>query len=173
MPPRWPRQPDRKNDPEFRRLDDRMNFAFHVAVFAAVNSGLWFFRQMGAFLHDGVPGGLPQTPLITEVWAGLLAAHLLYVFAIAKYPPVSFAAGSPSKASTKSASGKSPKTANKAAKSSSATPSGKKSAAKSAPTAEALPSSMVAAQSPADQAALDAARQSKRSKRRSRSKSEG
>ncbi len=26
MPPRWPRQPDRKNDPAFRRLDDRMNF---------------------------------------------------------------------------------------------------------------------------------------------------
>ena len=43
MPPKWPRKPDR-NDPAFRRLDDRMTFATHVALFAAVNSSLWFFH---------------------------------------------------------------------------------------------------------------------------------
>ncbi len=45
MPPRWPRQPDR-NDLEYRRLDDRMNFAIHVAFCATCNSGLWFFHQL-------------------------------------------------------------------------------------------------------------------------------
>lgn len=83
MPPRWPRQPDRK-DPDFRRLDDRMNFATHVALFAAVNSGLWFFRNLGA-LDDGIAGGIPQTPWITTIWLGLLVAHGLFIFAIAQY----------------------------------------------------------------------------------------
>lgn len=83
MPPRWPRKPDRK-DPAFRRLDDRMNFATHVALFAAVNSGLWFFRNLGA-LTQGVPGGIPQTPSITTVWLGLLVAHGVFIFAIAQY----------------------------------------------------------------------------------------
>ncbi len=83
MPPRWPRQPDRK-DPAFRRLDDRMNFATHVAVFAAVNSGLWFFRNLGD-LTMGLPGGLPQTPVITSVWLSFLVAHGVFIFAIAQY----------------------------------------------------------------------------------------
>ena len=39
MPPRWPRQPDRA-DPDYRRLDDRMNFALHIALFSAFNSAL-------------------------------------------------------------------------------------------------------------------------------------
>ena len=43
MPPRWPREPDRR-DPAFRKLEDRINFAFHVALFACINSGSWFFR---------------------------------------------------------------------------------------------------------------------------------
>lgn len=84
MPPRWPRKPDRA-DPAFRRLDDRMTFATHVAAFLAVNSGLWFFRQIGELLTD-VPGGLPQTPWITGIWATVLVAHGIYIFAIAQYP---------------------------------------------------------------------------------------
>jgi hypothetical protein len=84
MPPRWPRKPDRA-EPAFRRLDDRMNFATHVAVFSAINSGLWFFRNFGA-LADGAPGGLPQTPWITSVWLAVLVAHGVFVFAIAQYP---------------------------------------------------------------------------------------
>lgn len=90
MPPRWPRQPDR-NDPAYRKLDDRMTFATHVALFAAVNSGLWFFRLAPQKIGGlATPGGLPETPWITVTWALLLFAHAVYVFAIAKYSePVS------------------------------------------------------------------------------------
>ncbi len=78
MPPRWPRKPDRA-DLEFRRLEDIMNFAVHVALFAAVNSGLWFFQNLShPWQHlSWVSGG----------WALALAAHGLYVFAIANYSP--------------------------------------------------------------------------------------
>ncbi len=104
MPPRWPRKPDRA-DPAFRRLDDRMNFATHVAIFAATNSGLWFFRVLGSVTSEtGIPGGLPLTPWITAVWAGLLVGHALYVFAIAQYPdvPLATAKGSSSSVSKSS-----------------------------------------------------------------------
>jgi hypothetical protein len=77
MPPRWPRKPDRK-DPAYRRLDDRMNFAVHVALFAACNSGLWFFNTVN-------PGSLPWVRWVTLSWSVLLLAHLIYVFAIADY----------------------------------------------------------------------------------------
>lgn len=79
MPPRWPRKPDRA-DPEFRRLDDRMNFATHVAAFAASNSGLWFVETL-QHRADG------WAPWLTLAWLGGLALHGLYVFAIADYSP--------------------------------------------------------------------------------------
>lgn len=94
MPPRWPRKPDRK-DPDFRRLDDRMTFATHVALFAATNSGLWFFRVLGAKTSElGIPGGLAATPWITGLWALVLLGHFVYIVAIADYsetisPPTS------------------------------------------------------------------------------------
>jgi len=85
MPPRWSRKPDRA-DPDFRRLDDRMTFATHVALFSAVNSGLWFFRVLGAKASEtGMTGGVPFTPWITTIWAAILVAHAVYIFAIAKY----------------------------------------------------------------------------------------
>ena len=84
MPPRWPRKPDRR-DPAYRRLDDRMNFALHVAIFSATNSGLWFFNTLQ-------PGSLPWARWIALIWAVVLLAHLIYIFAIADYPP-----GTPSK----------------------------------------------------------------------------
>jgi 2TM domain len=85
MPPRWPRQPDR-NDPAYRKLDDRMNFAIHVAIFAVTNSGLWFFRLLGEKTSPlGTPGGLPWTPWLTLSWAALLVAHAVFIFAIANY----------------------------------------------------------------------------------------
>lgn len=85
MPPRWPRQPDR-NDPAYRKLDDRMNFAMHVAIFAVTNSGLWFFRILGEKTSpSGTPGGLPWTPWITLSWVALLVAHAVFIFAIANY----------------------------------------------------------------------------------------
>jgi hypothetical protein len=84
MPPRWPRKPDRA-DPEYRKLDDRMNFAIHVAVFAATNSGLWFFRVLGSTSELGAPGGLSITPWVTGIWGLVLFAHAMFIFAIAKY----------------------------------------------------------------------------------------
>lgn len=77
MPPRWPRKPDRR-DPDYRRLDDRMNFAMHVAVFAAINSGLWFFNTLQ-------PGSLPWARWVTLIWAVVLLTHLVFIFAIADY----------------------------------------------------------------------------------------
>lgn len=98
MPPRWSRKPDRA-DPAFRRLDDRMTFATHVALFAATNSGLWFFRVLGEKTSEsGLPGGFPVTPWITTVWAAVLVAHAVFIFAIAKYPEAT--APSPPKGGT-------------------------------------------------------------------------
>ena len=81
MPPRWPRKPDRR-DPAYRRLDDRMNFAVHVALFAATNSGLWFAHQ----IHTG---WVPWVSQVTGAWLVGLLAHGVYIFAIADYagPP--------------------------------------------------------------------------------------
>ena len=81
MPPRWPRKPDR-NDPEFRKLDDRMNFAIHVAIFAASNSGLWFFRNLTAATW-------PWTIWVTGGWIFLLLIHGVYIFALADYSNIS------------------------------------------------------------------------------------
>ena len=77
MPPRWPRKPDRK-DPAYRRLDDRMNFAVHLGIFAACNSGLWF-------VHNIKAATWPWIPWITGIWAAGLLLHLIYIVAIADY----------------------------------------------------------------------------------------
>lgn len=77
MPPRWPRKPDRR-DPAYRRLDDRMNFALHVAIFAATNSGLWFFDTIK-------PGSLPWLRWEALIWSLVLLSHLIYIFALADY----------------------------------------------------------------------------------------
>ncbi|NJL85562.1 MAG: 2TM domain-containing protein [Leptolyngbyaceae cyanobacterium SM1_1_3] len=78
MPPRWPRKPDRANDPAYRKLEDRINFAVHVAAFAAVNSGLWFFHQVN-------PLWVPWVLWVTVIWGGGLLAHAAYIFSIADY----------------------------------------------------------------------------------------
>lgn len=83
MPPRWPRRPDRR-DPAYRRLDDRMNFAIHVAIFALCNSGVWFFRLLGELPGSGV-SLWPWAPWLTLSWVGLLLIHGIYIFAIADY----------------------------------------------------------------------------------------
>jgi hypothetical protein len=84
MPPRWPREPDRK-DPAYRKLDDRMNFAVHVAIFAAINSGLWFFHNFNSATWEWLPW-------VTGGWSVVLLGHLIYISAIANYsqtPPTS------------------------------------------------------------------------------------
>lgn len=77
MPPRWPRKPDRQ-DPAYRRLDDRMNFALHVAIFLATNSGLWFF-------HNFKYSNWSWLPWLSIIWLVLLSLHLIYLTAIADY----------------------------------------------------------------------------------------
>ncbi|MEO0541338.1 MAG: 2TM domain-containing protein [Cyanobacteria bacterium P01_A01_bin.105] len=79
MPPKWPRKPDR-NDPAYRKLEDRINFAVHVAATLGVNSVLWF-------LHELRPGTLPWVKTFTLVWVVSLVLHAVYVFAIASYEP--------------------------------------------------------------------------------------
>ncbi len=80
MPPRWPRKPDRR-DPDYRRLDDRMNFAMHVAIFAACNSGIWFFRSLKF-------ADWRWAYLVTGLWGLILLGHGVYIFAIANYSPL-------------------------------------------------------------------------------------
>jgi len=77
MPPRWSRIPTR-NDPDFRRLDDRMTFATHVAAFLAFNSGLWFFKMIQN-------ADWPWAIWVSAAWTGAFLAHALYVFTIATY----------------------------------------------------------------------------------------
>lgn len=77
MPPRWPRKPDRR-DPAYRKLEDRMNFAVHVALFAAANSGLWFAHQLN-------PGWVPWVGTVTAIWLAVLGLHFLYISVVADY----------------------------------------------------------------------------------------
>lgn len=77
MPPRWPRKPDRR-DPDYRRLDDRMNFAVHVGLFAAFNSSLWFFRNLQYAEWSWVYW-------VTGIWGLIVVGHGIYIFAIANY----------------------------------------------------------------------------------------
>jgi hypothetical protein len=77
MPPRWPRKPDR-TDPEYRKLDDRMNFAVHVAIAATINSGLWFFHNLQSASWEWLPW-------VTGGWVVVLLLHLIYIQAIANY----------------------------------------------------------------------------------------
>lgn len=79
MPPRWPRKPDRK-DPAYRKLDDRMTFATHVATFSAINSGLWFFHNFNSATWEWLPW-------VTGIWLVVLISHLIYISAIADYSP--------------------------------------------------------------------------------------
>jgi hypothetical protein len=78
MPPLWPRQPDR-SDPDFRRFGDRLNFAFHVAVFCAGNSFLWFLATLKGWSD-------PRLAQLTTTWAIGVVVHGVYVFKIATYP---------------------------------------------------------------------------------------
>lgn len=77
MPPRWPRQPTRE-DPAYRKLEDRLNFALHVAAFALINSGVWFFQQLKS-------ADWQWATWLTLSWLMILAIHLIYISAIADY----------------------------------------------------------------------------------------
>jgi hypothetical protein len=77
MPPRWSRKPDRQ-DPDYRKLEDRINFAMHVAGFLLVNSGLWFFHNLYRADWSWLVG-------FSGIWAGVVLLHLIYIAAIADY----------------------------------------------------------------------------------------
>ncbi len=77
MPPRWPRQPTRE-DPAYRKLEDRMNFAVHVAVFILINSGTWFFKELNN-------ANWQWATWLTLGWLSVLVLHLIYISAIADY----------------------------------------------------------------------------------------
>ena len=79
MPPRWPREPDRA-DPAYRRLEDRINFAVHVGLFGACNSGLWFFDIFQK-------AEWPWAIWVTGIWGSVLIFHLIYIALIADYSP--------------------------------------------------------------------------------------
>lgn len=55
-----------------------MNFAVHVAGFAALNSGIWFVRTLQ---HQD----WTWTVWLTGAWAALLVIHAIYIFAVADY----------------------------------------------------------------------------------------
>jgi 2TM domain len=55
-----------------------MNFALHVAIFAATNSGIWFVRTVQA--QDWL-----WTLWFTGGWLLALVTHGVYIFAIANY----------------------------------------------------------------------------------------
>ena len=70
MPIRWygPADPD---DPLYRHFERIVNLTLHAALFAAVNSGLWFLQGLRhPWSHLG---------WLTIGWAGLLAIHAAVV----------------------------------------------------------------------------------------------
>jgi hypothetical protein len=54
-----------------------MNLAVHIALFAAINSGLWFVQQLN--------GAFPHLPWITGLWGLGLLVHGIYVVKLAHY----------------------------------------------------------------------------------------
>ena len=82
MPRSWPRKPDRKTDPEFRRAEDMMNFIVHVMVFLAINSGIWFFHNI--YRSDST-----WDIWFTVIWFGIVLLHITYIRVIANYSEAS------------------------------------------------------------------------------------
>ncbi len=65
--PRLSRPPD-PSDPEYQRLEARVNFAVHVGIFAACNSCMWFVRLLTYAEWD-------WSVMATSVWALFLLGH--------------------------------------------------------------------------------------------------
>jgi hypothetical protein len=77
MPIRWygPADP---TDPTYRHFERIVNLTLHAALFAAINSGLWFVQELR---H-------PWSHLnwLSLVWAGILLAHGSVVLALRPTP---------------------------------------------------------------------------------------
>lgn len=72
MPLSLSKPPDPR-DPEYQRLERRVNFALHVGIFAATVSGMWFVRSVLYADWD-------WTTQVTGIWALLLLGHAIWVF---------------------------------------------------------------------------------------------
>jgi hypothetical protein len=55
-----------------------MNFAMHVAIFAVINSGFWFFHNLKSASWEWLPW-------LTSGWVVVLLLHLIYISALADY----------------------------------------------------------------------------------------
>jgi hypothetical protein len=82
MPPRWPRKPSRQ-DPDFRKLDDRYTFAGHVAVFVTAATSLEFFNLLWR-------AHWPWLGPLLGWWAVGLGIHAFWILVIARYPAAPF-----------------------------------------------------------------------------------
>ncbi len=72
MPPRLSKPPD-PSDPEYQKLENRINFAVHVGIFAASNSCMWFVRSITYADWD-------WSIVVTSTWALVLISHGIWVF---------------------------------------------------------------------------------------------
>lgn len=70
MPLRWLGEPD-PADPRYRDLERRVNLALHGALYAALNSGLWFTQLLRHPLHN--------LGLFSLAWFLALLVHLAIV----------------------------------------------------------------------------------------------
>lgn len=69
MPPRLSTPPD-PQDPAYQRLERKINLMLHVALFASINSTLWFLTQFWQWAWLG---------LFTASWGTVLLTHTLWV----------------------------------------------------------------------------------------------
>ena len=77
MPPKLSSPPDPRSA-EYRSLRDKINFAVHVGLFAATNSGVAFFAKLWQ-------ADWPWQTWLLLLWAIGLAVHGFYVFSLARY----------------------------------------------------------------------------------------
>lgn len=70
MPLRWIGEPD-PADPRYQDLERRVNFALHGALYAALNSGLWFTQLLRR--------PWPHLGWFSLVWLLALLVHLAVV----------------------------------------------------------------------------------------------
>jgi hypothetical protein len=77
MPIRWygPADP---TDPTYQHFERIVNLTLHAALFAAVNSGLWFVQELRHPWH--------HLGWISLAWAGALLVHGSVVLALRSTP---------------------------------------------------------------------------------------
>ncbi|MEB3243573.1 MAG: hypothetical protein VKO44_08040 [Cyanobacteriota bacterium] len=66
MPIRW-YGPANRDDPTYRHFERVVNLTLHAALFASINSGLWFVQELR---HPWA-----HLDWLTLAWAGLLLLH--------------------------------------------------------------------------------------------------